>query len=96
MLYMMLNDPLSTLNAYNHTLRALAYLDNQVAPLNQTQVKEGMGLTNVTTLVNSLDVLEELGLIETKMEMPRTKWITLTEKGRKAAELVAELSRLLT
>jgi len=89
-------DPLFTLNSYNHTLRILVFLKGQTEAVNQTQVRNGVDVQNPQTISNSLGALEDLGLVEIKTELPRTNWITLTEKGEDAADHVIKIRELLT
>ena len=90
-----MRDNLSTLNSYSHTLRILKFLYEKSKAVNQTQVRDGIMVQNPQTTSNSLHVLEGLGLITVRVEMPRTNWITLTEKGRTVAELVLAISKEL-
>ncbi len=88
-------DGLSILNSFNHTLRILIFLKNQPEAVNQTQVRNGVDVQNPQTISNSLGALEELRLIHTRMEVPRTKWITLTEAGSRVAEHVEAIANEL-
>jgi DNA-binding MarR family transcriptional regulator len=89
---------LQTFNKYAHTLDILYLLT--VAPeterVHQTYVREGIGVDNAQTVKNSLDILEELKLIETRMDMPRTLWIELTPKGKQMGRNIMEMGKLLT
>ena len=88
-------DGLSTLNSFNHTLRILIFLKNQAEEVNQTQVRNGVDVQNPQTISNSLGALEELGFIKTRVEVPRTRWITLTEAGNRVAEHVEAIANEL-
>ena len=88
-------DGLSTLNSFNHTLRILIFLKNQPEAVNQTQVRNGVDVLNPQTISNSLGALEELGLIKTRVEVPITKWITLTDLGRRVAVHVEAIANEL-
>ena len=88
-------DGLATLNSFNHTLRILIFLKEQPDAVNQTQVRNGVDVQNPQTISNSLGALEELGLIKTRVEMPRTNWITLTEAGNRVAKHVEAISNEL-
>jgi DNA-binding PadR family transcriptional regulator len=89
-------DGLSILNSFNHTLRILIFLKEQPEAVNQTQVRDGVDVQNPQTISNSLGALEDLGLISTRVEVPRTRWITLTEKGRRVAEHAEAISEELS
>lgn len=86
---------LGLLNAYNHTLEILCFLYNVGERVNQTTLRKGIGVMNSQTVQNSLNPLEDLGLIEMNMVMPRTLWISLTPKGERVASLVSEINRAL-
>jgi len=49
-----------------------------------------------TAMYNALKVLKREGLIEDTVEgFPKTRYLTLTEKGRKVAEKILEIKEIL-
>lgn len=61
-----------------------------------TDIKNGVDCS-ISAIYNALRKLKDAGLIqeELEQEFPRRRLISLTEKGRKVAEKLEEIERLL-
>ncbi len=73
------------------SIKILLFLNNKDA-LTLTDVKDGVPCS-LSAIYNALRKLKDAGLIEERMEdtFPRRRLISLTERGRKVAELLKEI-----
>ena len=85
-----------TLEGQAGNLRVLIYLSN-VDETNFQSIVEGLPLTG-RSLYSVIDKLKELELINTRIDRssyPTRNMISLTEKGRKVAECLKKIEKLL-
>jgi len=89
-------DHMRTLEGQAGNLRVLIYLSN-VDETNFQSIVEGLPLTG-RSLYSVIDKLKELGLIKTRIDRssyPTRNMISLTEKGRKVAEYLKKIEKVL-
>ncbi len=87
---------MQSLKSNKYNLRILLFLlNNPSMDINQTTIRKNMGVESVRTVSIGLDTLEKLGLITRKHKLPKETIIKLTEKGKKAADLIRQLEDLL-
>ena len=85
-----------TLEGQAGNLRVLIYLSN-VDETNFQSIVEGLPLTG-RSLYSVIDKLKELELIKTRIDRssyPARNMISLTEKGRKVAEYLKKIEKVL-
>jgi len=85
-----------TLEGQAGNLRVVIYLSN-VDETNFQSIVEGLPLTG-RSLYSVIDKLEELELINTRIDRssyPPRKMISLTDKGRKVAEYLKKIEKVL-
>lgn len=80
--------------SYKHSL-AIIFLLHRKEKLNMSEIGQGLGIKTRSSVMNAIDALEAGGLIKTRLELPLTKWAYLTDKGRRIAELVSEILKIL-
>ncbi len=65
---------------YKHSC-AILYLLHKKEKLNLSELAEGIGVKHRTGINRSIEALSESGLITYKDVQPRTRWVSLTDKG---------------
>ena len=81
------------LNNAKHSMRILLILRRE-GRLNLTSIRDKLGVKYYGGMANSVNTLEETGLIQKELEPPLSIYVTLTPLGEKVAEKVAEIQSL--
>jgi len=91
-----IRNPMRILEGQAGNLRVPIYLSN-VDKTNFQSIVEGLPLTG-RSLYSVIDKLKELGLIKTRIDRssyPPRNMISLTDKGRKVAEYLKKIEKVL-
>ena len=82
------------LGFYRYNIPIILIL-SQKGELNLSEIRGNLNIKSAGGINNAVDKLEELGLIKKRGEKPITVIVTLTEKGRRVADLLVPIKEVL-
>jgi DNA-binding transcriptional regulator LsrR (DeoR family) len=59
--------------------------------MNLTEIANSLNVKHRSGINNALKSFKEAGLVEVRLELPLTKWVNLTEKGKQVSIHVNEM-----
>jgi len=82
------------LGFYRYNLPIILLL-SETGELNLSEIRSNLLIRSAGGVNNAVDKLEELGLVKKRVEKPITIKVSLTEKGRRVAEVLVQVKEIL-